>query len=256
MSIHLATKGGTQGKQGYLRVLSPGASRHKRPGFHPIDLKRRHEPKWFIVRESYIVAVDEVFGTQIWDVFLLDSDFKIERPNRLYRQGIGLFSSNRQKSHGKDNRDGEDLPGEKKPLAGFEGISGGNIGDPNDPSTTSDAKEDPQHLKNTSAHTFYIKNSERKVKLVAKSERQMDQFIASIEKMTQRSIWAGKNRFGSFSPIRMNVAAQWLVDGRDYFWNLSRAILLAKHSVYIHDWWLSPELVSVECFLWRMPLPD
>ena len=29
---------------------------------------------------------------------------------------------------------------------------------------------------------------------------------------------------------------------RDYFWNLSRAILLAKETVYIHDWWLSPEL--------------
>jgi hypothetical protein len=27
---------------------------------------------------------------------------------------------------------------------------------------------------------------------------------------------------------------------RDYFWNLSRAILLAKESIYIHDWWLSP----------------
>jgi phospholipase D1/2 len=27
---------------------------------------------------------------------------------------------------------------------------------------------------------------------------------------------------------------------RDYFWNLSRAILLAKETIYIHDWWLSP----------------
>lgn len=27
---------------------------------------------------------------------------------------------------------------------------------------------------------------------------------------------------------------------RDYFWNLSRAIQLAKRVIYIHDWWLSP----------------
>ena len=27
---------------------------------------------------------------------------------------------------------------------------------------------------------------------------------------------------------------------RDYFWNLSRAILLARETIYIHDWWLSP----------------
>ena len=27
---------------------------------------------------------------------------------------------------------------------------------------------------------------------------------------------------------------------RDYFWNLSRAILLARETIQIHDWWLSP----------------
>lgn len=27
---------------------------------------------------------------------------------------------------------------------------------------------------------------------------------------------------------------------RDYMWNLSRAILLARECIYIHDWWLSP----------------
>jgi phosphatidylserine/phosphatidylglycerophosphate/cardiolipin synthase-like enzyme len=31
---------------------------------------------------------------------------------------------------------------------------------------------------------------------------------------------------------------------RDYFWNLSRAISLAKDTIYIHDWWLSPGLLS------------
>ena len=59
MAIALAKRGGSQGKQGYLRVMSSGASRHKRAGFHPLDLKRRHEPKWFIVRDSYIVSTDE-----------------------------------------------------------------------------------------------------------------------------------------------------------------------------------------------------
>jgi len=32
---------------------------------------------------------------------------------------------------------------------------------------------------------------------------------------------------------------------RDYFWNLSRAILLAKDTIYIHDWWLSPGKCSL-----------
>jgi hypothetical protein len=85
----------------------------------------------------------------------------------------------------------------------------------------------------------------------------MLQWIAAFEKIAATSHYVGSNRFESFAPIRLNVAAQWLVDGvgvqlqpeihplmrarqRDYFWNMSRAILLAKESIYIHDWWLSP----------------
>jgi phospholipase D1/2 len=61
LSIHLANVGGNsfQGKQGYLRIMSSGTSRKKLRGFHPFEWKKRHEPKWFLVRESYIVCVDE-----------------------------------------------------------------------------------------------------------------------------------------------------------------------------------------------------
>ena len=152
--------------------------------------------------------------TKIWDCFLIDQEFHIERPRRLYRQGIGLFAEGKQKAL-TDKPDPEkkgSIPDDGE-LQGAEGFSGGNIGDPNDPSTTSMAKDDPSYLKNASAHTFYLTNAERRMKVVAKTERQMDQFIASIEKMAEKSIWAGKNRFGSFAPIRLNVAAQWLVDG-------------------------------------------
>lgn len=70
----------------------------------------------------------------------------------------------------------------------------------------------------------------------------MHQFIVSMERVAMQTLWAGRNRFDSFAPIRVNVAAQWLVDGRDYFWNLSRAINMAKNRIYIHDWWISPEI--------------
>lgn len=30
---------------------------------------------------------------KVWDVFLLDSDFKIERPKRYYRQGLNILNS-------------------------------------------------------------------------------------------------------------------------------------------------------------------
>lgn len=73
-------------------------------------------------------------------------------------------------------------------------------------------------------------------------QRQMHQFIISMERIAMECIWAGRNRFDSFAPVRLNVAAQWLVDGRDYFWNLSRAMNMAKSRIYIHDWWISPQI--------------
>jgi phospholipase D1/2 len=94
----------------------------------------------------------------------------------------------------------------------------------------------PQH------HSLKLQNSERKIKLLAKNERQLRQFEESINYMMSNTLWSKENRFGSFAPVRSGVYAQWLVDGRDYMWNVSRAINMAKDVIYIHDWWLSPQL--------------
>lgn len=101
------------------------------------------------------------------------------------------------------------------------------------------AKESASHPQH---HSLKLRNSERKLRLLAKNERQLHQFEESIRFMAANTMWAQPNRFGSFAPVRSNVFAQWLVDGRDYMWNVSRAISMAKDVIYIHDWWLSPEL--------------
>ena len=101
------------------------------------------------------------------------------------------------------------------------------------------AKQSAAHPQN---HTLKISNSERKMRLLAKNERQLHQFEDSIRAMFLNTPWAKPNRFDSFAPVRPNCHAQWLVDGRDYMWNVSRAINMAKDVIYIHDWWLSPEL--------------
>ena len=142
---------------------------------------------------------------------LVDSTFEIERPTRMYRKGLKIFSGDNSSSESIDLEAGARTDGllsdEKKPQ-GHHGA-----GDPNDPSSTAQGKGDDSDLKDTSNHTFYLRSSERKLRLVAKTERQQDQFIASIEKMLAKTIWAGRNRFDSFAPIRLNVAAQWLIDG-------------------------------------------
>ncbi|KAL8746040.1 MAG: hypothetical protein Q9190_001907 [Brigantiaea leucoxantha] len=70
------------------------------------------------------------------------------------------------------------------------------------------------------------------------------------EKLTdeKRTRIAESHRFGSFAPERDGNKIKWYVDGRDYFWAVSVALEKAKETIYIEDWWLSPEL-----FLRRPP---
>lgn len=91
-------------------------------------------------------------------------------------------------------------------------------------------------------HTLTLRTSERKVRLFSRYQSVMKQFEDSINEMLKQTAWYEKKRFDSFAPVRTGVFAQWLVDGRDYMWNVSRAINMAKDVIYIHDWWLSPEL--------------
>ena len=91
-------------------------------------------------------------------------------------------------------------------------------------------------------HTLTLQSSERKVRLFSRNQSVMRQFEDSINEMLRQTPWYSEKRFNSFAPVRTGVFAQWLVDGRDYMWNVSRAINMAKDVIYIHDWWLSPEL--------------
>ncbi|CCG82002.1 putative Phospholipase D1 [Taphrina deformans PYCC 5710] len=193
LGIRLAKEERIAGKEGYLAIRSvKGATR----GFtcNPVEIKRRHQPRWFMVRESYMAVIAHPGATEIYDVFYFDHHFEMTRRN---------FA--------------------------------------NDVSLITDRGEQTGHT-HSSHHSFKLKNSERRVNLVAKNGRQLEQFTSSIAKLSEASPWSKKHRFGSFAPVRTNVAAQWLVDGRDYFWNVSRAIYNARDVIYIHDWWLSPEL--------------
>ena len=197
LGVRLAAEGSYHGKEGYL-VLQSGKGVDFRRAWNPSTVKDRHKSKWFLVRHSYIVCVDSPEAMNIYDVFLVDSDFRImAKKNRV------PFRDQNAKTFAK---------------------------------TAKESASHPQH------HLLKLYNSERKLRLLAKHERQLEQFEQSIQQVISDSPWAQKNRYDSFAPVRSNVFAQWLVDGRDYMWNVSRAISMAKDVIYIHDWWLSPEL--------------
>ncbi|RPD77444.1 phospholipase D [Lentinus tigrinus ALCF2SS1-7] len=316
LTIALAQSGGAQYKAGFLRL--EGVAPKNAFGRRAAGWREKKKQRWCAVRESYLVAMEEMGELTVWDVFLIDQDFSIERPTRYYRQGLNLFhqieggpseqdvTANGQekakleylqprkrlastvgsvrsrfskvfhlgghKSHHRErSRSANNLPAdghahtqsdsdsESDVSSGVSGPSERPLTPMLDPSTNTNPLENHEHdhdpndpekanngkkksSKDVSKHTFYVVNSQTRLKLYAKNERQMLQWIAAFERVARESHYTGKNRFDSFAPIRLNVAAQWLVDGRDYFWNLSRAILLARETIQIHDWWLSPEL--------------
>lgn len=64
----------------------------------------------------------------------------------------------------------------------------------------------------------------------------------------KRTAICESHRFQSFFPERDGNNIKWYVDGRDYMWAVSVGLESAKETIYIEDWWLSPEL-----FLRRPP---
>ncbi|KAJ6153804.1 Phospholipase D eukaryota [Penicillium chermesinum] len=193
--VRLAAEGSYHGKEGFL-IIQSSKGLDFRKALNPSLIKKRHWPKWFLVRHSYVVCVDSPEEMNIYDVFLVDSSFKIQTQKMSLR-----------------NQKAKDLAKSAKQSA-----------------------RHPQH------HTLRLENSERKLKLLARNERQLQQFEDSIRFMAQNTPWMRPNRFDSFAPVRQKCFAQWLVDARDHMWVVSRAINQAKDVIYIHDWWLSPEL--------------
>ncbi|KAK9314362.1 hypothetical protein V1522DRAFT_430399 [Lipomyces starkeyi] len=212
MGLRLSIERSYHGKEGQLSVISTSSSRgwrtqNLRPK-HIISMFRRYKPKWFLVRHSYILVVDSMLDVVPVDVFIVDADFKYS-----YKARGALHREENNEAEGEEN------------------------GNKQQKSITRSVQE-----RSKLRVTLKLENSERKVKLLALSDKQMKQWIDSIEYMQRHTLWSKSHRFDSFAPVRYNVSAQWFVDGRDYFWNVSHAIDMAKDVVYIHDWWLSPEI--------------
>ncbi|CAO3648536.1 unnamed protein product [Mucor hiemalis] len=165
--------------------------------------RRRRRPKWFIVRESFVVCVDDPGDCGIYDVFLFDQAFDIHRLARFGDKSNHHVSKSKKRF--------------------------------------SNALANASHWASGKS-TLCLKNRQGVYHFRAKNEQQAKQFELSIHTMGTNSVWTKDNRFNSFAPIRAKSAVSWFVDGRDYFWDVSVALENAKESIYIHDWWLSPEL--------------
>lgn len=217
LSVLLSYEKGYQGKQGYLIVRSTAKAQGWRVGHLKYsDIKEmvdRHTNKWFLVRNSYIMYVSDIYSTTPLEVFLVDPSFKITYSGE---------EKDRERSRGSDND---------------------SLYDENMSLRDEAFQEDTEGNAKISAHlSIKLENGERSMKVLARSKYQLKLWVKSIETMQKNTLWSKPHRFDSFAPVRQNCYAQWFVDGRDHFWAISSAMEMAKDVIYIHDWWLSPEL--------------
>ncbi|KAI2640170.1 phospholipase D [Xylaria nigripes] len=205
LGVRLAAEGNFHGKECYMHIQSTKGIDFRRV-LTPQKVIARHSRKWFLVRQNYIAVVESPATMNIYDVYLVDPMFQVKSKKSKLRRFGKLIKGNANKAKG------------------------------NEMTHYSDEEIPEKH------HSLKIFTAERKIKLFSRNQTILQQFEQSILDMLKQTQWHQPHRFGSFAPVRKNAFAQWLVDGRDYMWNVSRAISMAQDVIYIHDWWLSPEL--------------
>ncbi|KAI1499882.1 hypothetical protein F5X99DRAFT_419663 [Biscogniauxia marginata] len=211
LGVRLAAEGSFHGKECYLHIQSTKGIDFRRV-LTPQKVIARHTRKWFLVRQNYIAVVESPATMNIYDVYLVDPMFRIESKKSTFKKLGSKVKGDKEKHKSKGK-------GKEKET--------GHLTD----------EEAPEKH-----HTLKIYTAERKIKLFSRNQTVLRQFEESVLDMLKQTQWYDSHRFDSFAPVRKNAFAQWLVDGRDYMWNVSRAISMAQDVIYIHDWWLSPEL--------------
>ena len=102
-----------------------------------------------------------------------------------------------------------------------------------------------EKIKATRNGKFNIKitNLSRILELKFKTYFERELWMNEIEKRIQKFKELIKNnKYKAFTNEKKNNYAHWFVDGKDYFEDLYEKLMDAKRTIFITDWWLSPEV--------------
>lgn len=215
-------------KEGYLFIVSSASKQGWRVGHFRLqdlgEMIKRHTAKWCILGDSFLIYTSDITSTTPEEVFLIDSKVQITM------KGLSNHS-------------------DKKVEDDFGDTEYDNYNINDDYNMNNDEENDNYFqnpnsvLKSAKSYpTIKLTNSERTIKLVSINPKVTVQWASSLRNIINETEWSKSHRFNSFAPIRHNAFAQWFVDARDYWYAASSAIEMAKDVIYIHDWWLSPEL--------------
>ena len=92
-------------------------------------------------------------------------------------------------------------------------------------------------------NNIIITNKSRLLELRFKTYFDRELWIQEIDKRIKKYKQLIKNNlYHAFTYEKKNNYADWFIDGQDYFEDLYEKLMDAKNTIFITDWWLSPEV--------------
>lgn len=90
--------------------------------------------------------------------------------------------------------------------------------------------------------TITIVNGSKKLEVRPEQNSQINYWLEDLRRLAIDCIWCQSHRFGSFAPVRRDGKLEWLIDAEEYYREVIKSIDEAKEEIFIHGWWVSPEL--------------
>ena len=92
-------------------------------------------------------------------------------------------------------------------------------------------------------YNITITNLSRMLDLRFKSYFERELWFQELEKRIQKyKLIIKNNKYKAYTNEKKNNYAQWFIDGKDYYEDLCEKLMEAKKTIFITDWWMSPEV--------------
>ena len=98
-------------------------------------------------------------------------------------------------------------------------------------------------IENDGEDCLKIKNNSMTLNLRYKNFFEKEYWRTELEKRKiNYKLLVDQNKYNAYTNQKKYNVCQWFCDGKDYFQDLFLKLMEAKSSIYITDWWMSPEV--------------
>ena len=97
-------------------------------------------------------------------------------------------------------------------------------------------------IENDGSDGLKIRNAQMRLNLKYKNFFEKEYWRTELERRKNNVALLQANKYNAYTNMKRYNVCQWFADGKDYFEDLYKKLMDAKYSIYITDWWMSPEV--------------